>query len=117
VTVRTRTLADTPALEGVMRRLHGAAWPRFLRDDAVNALWPRLYTEFPQFQFALHGPGGRVVAIGNTIPFAWSGTRRGLPDRLADVIARAIRGHERGTPATALVALAAIVVPGHRGKG
>lgn len=117
MTARVRTLADTPALEGVMRRLHGAAWPRFLRDDAVNTLWPRLYAEFPQFQLALHGPGGRVVAIGNTVPFAWNGTRRGLPDRLADVLARAIQGRERGTPATALVALAAIVVPGQRGKG
>jgi GNAT superfamily N-acetyltransferase len=117
VTVRTRTLADAPRLEGVMHRLHRVAWPPFLRDDAVNALWPRLYTDFPHFQLALEAPGRRVVAIGNSIPFAWNGTRRGLPDRLADVLARAIRGRERGTKATALVALAAIVDPRHRGTG
>ena len=73
-----------------MRRLHGAAWPRFLRDDAVNTLWPRLYAEFPQFQLALHGPGGRVVAIGNTVPFAWNGTRRVLPDRGQTAADRAV---------------------------
>jgi hypothetical protein len=117
VKVRTRTLAEAPALERVMRRFHRAGWPRFLRDDAVNALWPRLYTDFPQFQLALEGPGSRIVAIGNTVPFAWNGTRRGLPDRLADVLARAIRGRECGVKPTALVALAAIVTPGQRGKG
>jgi hypothetical protein len=38
VTARVRTLAEASALARVMRRLHGAAWPPFLRDDAVNAL-------------------------------------------------------------------------------
>jgi hypothetical protein len=117
LTVRIRTLAEAPALERVMRGLHRSAWPRFLRDDAVNALWPKLYSEFPQFQLALEQSSSRVVAIGNTVPFDWDGTRHGLPDRLADVLTRAIRGRERGAPATALVALAAIVTPGQRGKG
>jgi hypothetical protein len=117
VRILTRTLADVPELERAMHRLHREAWPRFLRDDAANALWPRLYTDFPQFQLALVKPGRRVMAIGNTVPFAWDGTRRGLPDRLADVLARAIHGRERGVKVTALVALAAIVDSGHRGKG
>lgn len=117
MTARVSTLAEQPALQRVMRRFHRDAWPRFLRDDAVNALWSRLYTDFPQFQLALSGRDGRVVAIGNTVPFAWNGTRRGLPDRLADVLARASRGRERGTTPTALVALAAIVDPSERGKG
>ena len=118
MTVRIRTLADAPALERVMRRLHGSAWPPFLRDDALNALWHRLYAEFPQFQLALCGRGDQVVAIGNTVPLAWNGTRRGLPDRLADVLARAVREREHGAPPpTAVVALAAIVHPGQRRKG
>src|SRR5262245_44612401 len=100
-----------------MHRLHGRAWPPFLRDDPVTALWPRLYTDFPEFQFALKGRDGRVVAIGNTVPFSWNGTRRGLPNRLADVLAQALRGRERGVEPTALVALAAIVDPRERGKG
>jgi GNAT superfamily N-acetyltransferase len=100
-----------------MRRLHGDAWPPFLRDDDLRALWPRLYSEFPEFQLALYGRGDRVVAIGNTVPFTWSGSRRELPNRLADVVARAVRGRERGAQPTALVALAAIVAPHQRGKG
>ena len=64
-----RTLAEAPALERVMHRLHSSAWPPFLRDDAVRALWPWRYAEFPDFQLALHGHGGRVVAIGNPVPF------------------------------------------------
>lgn len=120
MTAAVRTLAEAPALERAMHRLHRSAWPPFLRDDAVRALWPRLYTDFPEFQLALHvrgGRGGRVVAVGNTVPFPWSGTRGGLPDRMDDVLARAFRGREGGAHPTALVALAAIVDPRERGKG
>lgn len=100
-----------------MRRLHGLAWPSFLRDDDVNALWPYLYTTFREFQLALCDSRGAVVAIGNTIPIVWDGTPSGLPDRIADLIAGAIRAHERGSRFTALSALAAIVDPRHRGEG
>src|SRR5262249_47485835 len=104
--VKIRTLAEAPALERAMHRLHSRAWPPFLRDDPLTALWPRLYTDFPEFQLALKGRDDRVVAIGNTVPFAWKGTRRGLPNRLADVLGQAVRGREGGIEPTALVALA-----------
>lgn len=101
-----------------MRRLHGIAWPRFLRDDAVNALWgPTVYTTFPEFQLALCDATGAVVAIGNTIPIVWDGTAAGLPDRIVDLLVGATRAHARGARCTALSALAAIVDPRHRAEG
>jgi len=101
-----------------MRRLHRIAWPPFLRDDDVNALWgSTLYTTFPEFQLALCNAAGAVVAIGNTIPIVWDGTPSGLPDRIADVLAGARRAHRRGSRPTALSALAAIVDPRHRAEG
>jgi hypothetical protein len=117
VKLTTRTLAERRDLRRHMRRLHGIAWPPFLRDDDVNARWSTLYTTFPEFQLALCDARGAVVAIGNTIPVVWYGTRAGLPDRIADVLAGGIRAHARGTRCTALSALAAIVDPRHRAEG
>jgi GNAT superfamily N-acetyltransferase len=115
--VRVRTLADQPSLVRAMRRFHDGGWPEFLRDDAVNALWSKLYTTFPDYQLALLDHRGRVVAIGNTIPIAWNGRAAGLPDRIADVLRGAIALRRAGTPANALSALAAIVDRRYQGRG
>jgi len=114
---RISTLRDDPRLRRHFRRLHAVAWPRFLRDDALNAVWSRLYSDFPDHQIALVDGTGRVAAVGNTIPFIWDGTPRGLPDRLVDVVALGLDARERGRPANALSALAAIVDPRRRGTG
>lgn len=115
--LNTYTLSQRPELMRHMRRLHGVAWPPFLRDDAVNSLWPRLYTTFRDFQLGLWDSSGKMVAIGNAIPFVWDGTPEGLPDRVVDLIASAIHTYERGHKPTALSALAAIVDPRHRAQG
>ncbi len=65
------TLADRPDLEKKARSLDSGAMPEFMRhDEAVNHLWPRLYSEFPQFQIAVC-EGDDIVAAGNTIPLVW----------------------------------------------
>src|SRR5262249_22690181 len=103
------TLAERPRLRPHFTRLHSTAWPSFLRDDEVNALWPRLYADFADCQIALRDGSGKVVAIGNTIPFPWDGTARGLPARIVDVMRRGIDARTRGRRVNALSALAAIV--------
>src|SRR5262245_28756240 len=100
-----RTLAQHPRLRSHFARLHEVAWPDFLRDDVVNAVWPRLYTDFPDYQIALCDRSGKVVAVGNTIPFAWDGSARGLPHRIVDVIKRGIEAREHARRPTALSAL------------
>ncbi len=114
---RVSTLDKEPGLRRHFERLHGVAWPPFLRDDAANALWPQLYDRFAAFQIALVDGATRVVAIGNTIPFVWDRTPRGLPDRVADVIAAGIATRERGLRPNTLSALAAVVDPRRRGEG
>jgi len=114
---RVYTLAERPRLRADFARLHGVAWPPFLRDDAVNAVWSRLYSDFPAYQIALCDRSGRTVAIGNTMPIVWDGTRRGLPDRIVDVITRGCQARSRRQRPTALCALAAIVDPGQRTRG
>lgn len=117
VSYRAYTLAQRPGLLAHFQRLHRVAWPAFLHDDPVNALWPRLYRDFADYQIALRDESGRVAAVGNAIPIVWNGTPRGLPDRIVDVIANGIRALERGRRPTALSALAAIVEPRHRARG
>ena len=46
------------------------AWPEIVFHDAIsNANWGRLYSERPEFQFALV-ENGEVRAEGNSIPVA-----------------------------------------------
>jgi hypothetical protein len=112
-----RTVRQEPALARVLRRFHGTGWPAFLRDDPVNAIWPGLYTVFPDFQFALIAASGQVVAIGNAIPFVWDGHAASLPDRIVDLLKRGFRDHRAGRSPNALSALAAIVDGRHQGQG
>jgi hypothetical protein len=117
MTYTAYTLAERPRLRPHFARLHAVAWPSFLRDDAVNAVWPRLYEEFPEFQIGLLDRSGKVVAIGNTIPIPWDGDVRRLPTGIADVIRRGIEARERARGVAALSALAAIVDPALRARG
>jgi hypothetical protein len=117
MTFAVHTLASRPALRRHFERLHAAAWPPFLVDDQANALWGTLYQEFPEFQIALVTGAGRVVAVGNSIPFAWDGTAAGLPASIAAILRRAIADRRRGRPPNTLSALAAIVDARQRGQG
>ena len=58
-----------------------------------------------------------MVALGHTVPFFWDGTPDGLPDRMADLMDRAVDVRRRGQEPNALSALAAIVSPEHRRRG
>jgi hypothetical protein len=110
------TLRQRPELRPYFRRFHARAWPDFLQDEELNARFSLIYEQFPAFQFGLCDRAGRVVAVGNSVPFVWDGTRAGLPDRIVDVVTRAIRTQERRGRPTTLSALAAIVDPRFRGR-
>jgi len=110
------TLDQRPDLRPHFRRFHSRAWPDFLRDEELSAIFSLIYETFPAFQFGLCDGAGRVVAVGNSVPFVWSGARAGLPDRIVDVVANAIGAHKRGGRPTALSALAAIVDHRFRGR-
>jgi GNAT superfamily N-acetyltransferase len=88
-------------------RLEGI-WPQFLLHDAIsNRYWNRLYTDFPDFQFAMV-EDGELLAEGNCIPVA------GRPAQWRDAFLAAF---ERGGQPDHLCALAIMVSPAHRGRG
>ena len=84
------------------------AWPEIVFHDAIsNAYWGRLYEECPEFQFALVGDEGGVLAEGNSIPVS------GLPPGWRDAFTN---GFGDGEP-DRLCAIAILIDPDRQGGG
>jgi len=118
--VTVHTLAERPELARHNRRLHfNGAWPRFLEDTAFNPLFNEVVRgrDFTDFQLGLWDGRGRVIAVGDTVPFRWDGTGGDLPHRIADIVARGLDDRRKQRLPNALSALAAVVDPRLRGKG
>jgi GNAT superfamily N-acetyltransferase len=92
-------------------------WPEFLyhSEATFNALWRRVWREFPGFQLVLYDEEtDTLVGRGQTIPFRWDGTWEDLPDGVDGVVRRVF---DAGGEPTALSALVAIVDPRYQGRG
>jgi hypothetical protein len=74
--------SERPELWDGVAELTADVWPEYNQHGEVpNRFWPRLYTDFPEWQFLLWEPGdGTVLAERHTIPVAWDGTDDGLRD-------------------------------------
>jgi len=119
-TLKTFTLRERPELEDELERLADEGWPRFMlqRDELGNGrLWPRLFTDFADWQFVVCDSFDRVVAAGQSIPFVWDGTPADLPDSMAAILERGVRARAEGRRPTTLSALAALVDVKQRGQG
>lgn len=57
-------------------------WPEFMLHDTVaNKHWVRLYSEFPEYQFALFDrESGKMAVAGNCIPLFWDEDPENLPN-------------------------------------
>jgi GNAT superfamily N-acetyltransferase len=118
--LKTYSLRERPELEPEFERLAEEGWPRFLRQrDELGSgrYWPALFTDFADFQLAVCGQYGRVVAVAHAIPFPWSGRAEALPASIADILGSAVEARAQGRAATALSALAVLVDQRHRGEG
>ena len=110
--VRVVTVAGRPFTDEEREAVVRPAWPEFmLHEPIANEHWWRLEEQFADFQVLLLDDGARVVAVGNTIPFAWSGARDTLPEGIRGVLAAAVRDHDEGRAPTTLCALQAVVRP------
>jgi hypothetical protein len=116
--LRVRTLSEEPALQERFRDFHRQAWPRFLWEgDGTGGLFPRIYTDFAEFQFGIWNELGTLVAVGNTIPFICDGSTADLPPDIKETLERGLAVKQEGRTPTALAALAAIVDPAQRARG
>ena len=112
----TFTLEERPDLKGEVERLSAGGWPAFLvHGDMTHAA--RLYDDFADYQILLCEPGGRLIALGHTIPFEWDGDPEDLPMRMAGIMDRAVETYRARRTPDALSALAAVVSPEYQGRG
>jgi hypothetical protein len=119
-TFKTFTLRERPELEDELERLAEEGWPRFMRQRdelGLGRYWPKLFGDFADWQFVVCDSFDRVVAAGHSIPLAWDQTPADLPDSMAAILERAVRGRAEQHRPTALSALAALVGAKERGQG
>lgn len=113
-------MAERPDLIDAAQRLPDVAWPTFMmQDHVVERYWSRLYDQFPEYQFALLEPDtDRVVAMGNSVPLAWSGDPADLPAGGIDwILPEAFEKRSRdGERCRCQFALQIVVDPGLRGR-
>jgi hypothetical protein len=116
--LRLVTVAQQPDLVPVLVAADRVAYPTFLRHSAFADLWPGVYEEFPEYQFALVDSQSDVVlAHGNSVPFRWDGSVASLPDSATALADLALSVRRAGTAPTALGALQAVVHVEHQGRG
>jgi hypothetical protein len=115
---RAVTLAERPELRADLLAADHAAYPAFLMHSAFADVWPSVYEEFPDYQFALlDDSSGALVAHGNSVPFHWDGSVASLPDSATALVERARSARRTGMTPTALGALQAVVHVEHQGQG
>jgi GNAT superfamily N-acetyltransferase len=119
VDVRVVRYSEQPDLWDSIDDLSERVWPEYnLHGDELNRYWGELYDVFPEWQFVLlDSEAGEVLAEGHTIPVAWDGTDAGLGPGIDATIAAGFSLRAAGGTPTALCALAAMIVPGHQGRG
>ncbi|ATB38937.1 non-ribosomal peptide synthetase [Cystobacter fuscus] len=116
-TYRLFTLAQRPELLRQMEAAHLESWPEFFAGDtSVKQLWPRIWTEFPEYQFALVNEADQVVAAGNAVPLRWSGEVSSLPPGWSAALGEALSADKAVAPDTLLI-LTGVVIPAYQSRG
>ena len=119
-TFKTFTLRERPELEDEFERLGAEGWPRFMRQSdelGLGRYWPKLFSDFADWQFVVCDSFDRVAGCGHSVPFVWDGTPADLPESMAEILERAVRARAERVKPTTLSALAALVGIKQRGQG
>lgn len=116
---RIVTQADNRDLLSLSRRKIHLEWPEFMLHDPVSDLFPDLYAQLPDFQFALvDRESNEPMAIGNSAPLQWSGSPDELPDKGWDwAIVKGLEETRAGVKSTLLCALQVVVFGEYKGRG
>ena len=102
----------------LQKRLGSATWPEFMQhDDIIRKYWPNLYTQFPNFQFALLD-NDEIVGIGNTVHLNWQKSFVELPDSGLDwAIEKANTDFKSGSNSNLLIGLQILINEKYQGHG
>jgi hypothetical protein len=93
-------------------------WPEFMLHDPVAQHFDECYERLGRYQFAFFDSVGAPLALGNSIPLAWSGDPHHLPDEGWDwAMCTGIDDLHHGRTPTVLCALQVVVFGENRGRG
>ena len=100
------------------RDLGKNAWPEFMQHDRiVEKYWPRLYSDFLDFQFAAISEND-IVGVGNSIPIYWGGEFNNLPGRGLDwAMAKAVNDYRIELTPNLLVGVQILLQADQRKRG
>ncbi|MCK4979618.1 MAG: GNAT family N-acetyltransferase [Candidatus Delongbacteria bacterium] len=115
------TTAERPDLVTSGDEIVVANWPEFmLHDEIASEYFPKLYKEFPEFQFWLidESNDNKIVGIGNSIPLFFDGDLKDLPEKGWDyALQKGFEDKENGVKPNILCALAITMNPEYKEKG
>ena len=112
--LRTVTVRERPDLAETAWERTKDVLPEYNNHgDVLNAYWPRLTEELPDFQFHLVDDADGILARARTIPLRWDGAVDDLPAGIDGAIAR---GFDEGG-ANVLCALVVMVPSDLQGRG
>jgi acyl-CoA synthetase (AMP-forming)/AMP-acid ligase II len=110
------TLAQRPELLRRIEAVHLESWPDFFAGEPIlKELWPRIWTEYSGYQFALVNHADEVVAAGNALPFSWDGEVASLPPGWDAALTQGLS--DSGSPSNTLLILAGVILPAYQGQG
>lgn len=94
------------------------SWPKYIQEDPIaRPLWPRLFLQFPDYQFALIR-NRRVIGIANSVPLRFDGPLSDLPDEGWHwALRKAFADRKSNLIPNYQCFLSAVVSPATRGSG
>lgn len=107
-----------PWSENQLETLFAEGFPAFITADLeVKKYITRVREYFPHLDVMLVTEADEPVATGWGVPITWSGEVAKLPTSFADILRRAVAGHESGEAANTLVICGGVVHPSLKGTG
>lgn len=110
-------ITDVPGHLEMQDEVTHKVWPEFMMHDPVsNSNWLTLFELFPECQFTLKSDG-KIIGLGNSIPFHWDKPFEELPEEGWDwVLEQGIRDRKNGIEANIVSGLQIVVNERYQGK-
>jgi hypothetical protein len=116
--MKYNTISGDIRIKQAQTELGKNAWPEFMQHDSVvEKHWPRLYSDFLEFQFAAISEND-IVGVGNAVPVYWEGEFNNLPTRGLDwAMAKAVDDYRIKVTPNLLVGIQILLHPDLRNRG
>lgn len=112
------TISGDQRIRRAQTELGKNAWPAFMQHDSiVKKHWPRLYSDFIDFQFAAFSEQD-TVGVGNAVPIHWEDEFNNLPNGGLDwAMDKAADDYRIGLTPNLLVGVQILLNPDLRNRG